>query len=113
MAEVKTEVFRFRVCDIAQYWDNDSKKMWSQMQCGSPIYDYETVDDPLYKCSRCKVIVTPKLVTIENHKGTVITKLGSCFNLFNALPPVLRMATAGGLCYDNTPEGIAEFETGE
>lgn len=113
MAETKEEVFRFRVCDIAQFWDNDAKKMWSQMQCGSPTYDYQESNDPLYELSRCKVTVTPKTVTIENHKGKVIAKLSSCFNLFNALPPVLRMASMSGLCYENTPEGIAAFESGQ
>lgn len=113
MAEVKTEVFRFRVCNITRYWDNDPEKFWSQMQHGTPCDGYGTKDNPLYKCSRCKVTVTPKFVTIENHKGTVIAMFESYLMLSNSLPPVLRMAAAGGLCYDNTPEGIAEFEKGE
>lgn len=113
MTEAKEEVFRFRVCDIAQFWDNDAKKMWSQMQCGSPMYGYESADDPLYKLVRCKVTVTPKAMIIENHKGKVITKLSECFNLFHVLPPVLRMASTCGLCYENTPAGIAAFETDE
>lgn len=110
MAEVK-EVWRFRVCDLAQYWGDDAKRMWSQLEYGMALDDYKERETPLYKLSRCKVTLTPRSLIIEDHKGKRIGEYGRCFFMYEALPPFLRLAAATGLCYDDTPEGIAEFET--
>ena len=109
MAEVK-EVWRFRVCDLAQYWGDDAKMMWSQLKSGSAPYNYEELDEPLYKMSRCKVTLTSASILFEDHKGKRVVEYGACFFIHETLPPFLRLAAATGLCYDDTPEGIAEFE---
>ena len=110
MAEVK-EVWRFRVCDLAQYWGDDAKRMWSQLEFGIALDDYTERETPLYKLSRCKVTLTPNSITFEDQKGKRVAQFGSSYIIYEALPPFLRLAAATGLCYDDTPEGIAEFES--
>ncbi len=117
MAETEAEVFRFRAVDLAQFWvkegeEVDIEKMWSQLEYGSVQHDYKESSSPLRKLSRCKVTLTSKSLTIEDHKGKRIARYDS-YLICDTMPPILRMASQVGLCYDNTPEGIAQFESGK
>lgn len=112
------EVFRFRVVDLAQFWvkegeEVDIAKMWAQLISGTVNHDYKETAEDMMKLSRCKVTVTSNNIVIEDHKGKRMKQYGETFFMFNMMPPILRMASKVGLCYDNTPEGIVAFESGK
>lgn len=98
------QVFRFRVADLAHYWNQEEgfnyDKMWSHLINGGLCSDYKEVAFPFRSVSHCKVTLTPQSIVFEDHHGNVINQYVMHDVIFHTMPRVLQMASREGRCYD-------------